>query len=165
MPTRLDFQAAAELYAGLATVSGQLAQRQAFLDELAEAITCPETAGISFLGSAATPYTVPKWGPTLGYSWFVQIVTAGPLASGDTLAMYRGLSGNDNQSQRKKQEWLGSNGTWQTWNPGRLGFWLRGGKEGLVFDGGSGTLTSGTRYYVNIDVIQVADRALAAYLL
>ena len=165
MRATLDFQAAADLYAGLATVSGQLAARQAFLEELSEAITCPETAGISFLGSAATPYVVPKWGPTLGYSWFVQIVTVGPLASADTLAVYRGLTPNDNQPQRKKQEWLGTNGTWQTWNPGRLGLWLRGGKEGLVFDGGSGSLTGATRYYVNIDVIQVADAALAAYLL
>lgn len=158
-------QAAAELYVALGAVSQQIAQRQAFMDLLGDAITCPETPGISFLGSQATPYSVPKWGPALGWSWFVQLVTIGPLGSGDTLAIYRGLTTADAKAQRKKNEWLGTNGTWQTWTPGRTGFWLRGGKEGLVFDGGSGSLTSATQYYVNIDVIQVADPVLAPFLL
>jgi hypothetical protein len=160
----LDIEAAATLFAGLGEVHAQLAARDQFITDLADAITNPETAGISFLGSQA-PYAVPKWGPSLGFSWFVQLVTVGPLGSGDTLAAYRGLTTLDNQPQRKKNEWLGTNGTWQPWTPGRTGFWLRGGKDGLVFDGGSGTLTSATRYYVNIDVIQVADRALALFLM
>lgn len=164
MTAQLDIAAAATLYAGLEELSGQLTARERHLEELAEAITNPETQGIAFKGSDA-PYAVPKWGPTLGFCWFVQIATVGPLGGSDTLAMYRGVSTLDNQPQRKKNEWYGANGTWQAWNPGRTGLWLRGGKDGLVFDGGSGTLTSGTRYYVNIDVIQVADRALALFLM
>jgi hypothetical protein len=159
----LDIEAAATLFAGLGEVHQQLAERQAQLADLADAISNPETAGISFLGSQA-PYAVPKWGPALGHSWFVQLVTVGPLNSGDTLALYRGMTTLDNQPQRKKIEWLGTNGTWQQWTPGRTGFWLRGGKDSVVFDGGSGTLTSATRYFVNIDVIDVADRALAMFL-
>ena len=160
----LDIEAAATLFAGLGEVHAQLAAREDFITDLADCITCPETPGISFLGSAA-PYAVPKWGPALGFSWFVQLVMVGPLGANDTLAAYRGLTTLDNQPQRKKNEWVGTNGVWQPWTPGRTGFWLRGGKDGLVFDAGSGSLTGSTRYYVNIDVIQVADRALAAFLM
>jgi hypothetical protein len=160
----LDIEAAATLFAGLGEVHAQLTERQQFIEDLAGCITNPETAGISFTGSQA-PYPVPKWGPALGVTWFVQLVTVGPLAAGDTLAVYRGLTSLDNQPQRKKNEWYGTNGIVQEWTPGRTGFWITGGKDGLVFDAGSGTLTAGTRYYVNVDVIQVASRALALFLI
>lgn len=126
-------------------------------------VTCPEAPAISFTGSQA-PYVAPNWGPARGWSWFVQLVTVGPLGSGDTLALYRGKSTADNQLQRLKNEFAGTAGAWQVWHPGRTGLQLVGGRDGLVFDGGSGTLTSGTRYFVNVDVIQVADAALTAFL-
>lgn len=166
----LDVQAAAALSASIGGLAAQLARRDQYLADLAEGISCPEAPAISFLGSAAPggfggAYAPPSWGPTYGFTWFVQMITVGPLGSGDTLAIYRGRTTADNEDQRLKNELIGTNGGWQIWHPGRTGFSLRGGRDGVVFDGGSGTLTSGTRYFVNIDVIQVADRHLAQFLM
>jgi hypothetical protein len=161
----LEAEIAARLCASLDGVSAQLFRREDYLREISEGVTNPETPAISFTGSIATPYVPLSWGPTFGYRWYIQLVTVGPLASGDTLAIYRGRSPSDNVGQRLKNQFTGSNGAWQAWHPGRTGMVLVGGRDGLVFDGGSGTLTSATRYYVNVDVIQVADRQLAQFLM
>lgn len=166
----LDAQLAVQLCASMDGVARALGERQRALADLAESISNPETRSISFLGSAASAtagkaFAPDSWGPAMGWSWYVQMVTVGPLASGDTLAVYRGKTSFDNEAQRLKNQWLGTNGTWQVWTPGRTGFVLRGGKDGVVFDPGSGSLTSATRYFVNIDVIQVADRYLAQFLM
>jgi hypothetical protein len=165
----LDLEAAATLFAGLGEVHARLTERQQFIADLEGAIDSPETRAISFLGSSAAggiggALAPHQWGPAMGFTWFVQLVTVGPLNSGDTLALYRGRSIFDNEPQRLKQQWIGTNGTWQAWAPGRTALKLAGGKDGVVFDPGSGSLTGGTRYFVNIDVIQVADRALAMFL-
>jgi len=165
----LDAQLAVQLCASMDGVARQLGQRQSYLADLMEGITSPEAPAIAFLGSAAAggvggAYAPQSWGPAMGFTWFVQLMTVGPLASGDTLAVYRGLTAYDNEDQRLKNQFTGANGTWQVWHPGRTGLQLRGGKGGLVFDPGSGTLTSATRYFVNVDVIQVADRHLASFL-
>lgn len=162
--SELDFYT--RLLASNEAVAHEMSRRSCLIEQLAEDVTYPEPATISFIGSAATPLVSPKWGPGLGFTWFMQLITVGPLASGDTLALYRGFSQYDNQAQRKKIEWVGTNGTWQTWVPGRTGFRLTGAKDGtLLFDGGSGSLTSATRYTINADVIQVADRSLALFLM
>ena len=166
----LDAQLAAQLDLSINGLTHALGERQRALADLAEGINNPETRSISFLGSAATTaqggaHAPSPWGPAMGWSWYVQLVTVGPLASGDTLALYRGRSAWDNEPQRLKNQWVGTNGTWQVWHPGRTGFVLRGGRDGVVLDPGSGTLTSATRYFVNIDVIQVADRYLAQVLM
>jgi len=165
----LDAQLAVQLRASMDGVAWQLSQRQAYLADLMQGITSPEAPAIVFLGSAAAggvggAFAPSSWGPAMGFTWFVQLMTVGPLASGDTLAIYRGRTAFDNEPQRLKNQFAGTNGTWQVWHPGRTGFKLAGGKDGVVFDPGSGTLTSSTRYFVNIDVIQVADRHLATFL-
>lgn len=166
----LDAQLAAQLDLSINGLTHALGERQRSLADLAEGIFNPETRAINFLGSAATTavggaYAPAPWGPPMGWSWYVQLVTVGPLGSGDTLAVYRGKTGNDNEPQRLKNQFVGTNGTWQVWHPGRTGFVLRGNRDGVVFDPGSGTLTSGTRYFVNIDVIAVADRYVAQFLM
>lgn len=163
----LDAQLAVQLCASVDGLTRAMGERQRALADLAEAIFNPETRSISFLGSDITGGfgVAPTWGPPLGWSWYVQMVTVGPLASGDTLAIYRGRSKSDNQDQRLKNQFLGTNGTWQVWHPGRTGFALAGNKDGLVFDAGSGSLTSATRYFVNVDVIAVTDRYRAQFLM
>lgn len=166
----LDAELAAQLNLSINGLTQALGERQRSLADLAEGISNPETRSIAFLGSAAPGgagggHAPSPWGPALGWSWYVQLVTVGPLASGDTLAIYRGRSQYDNEPQRLKNQFLGTAGTWQVWHPGRTGFVLRGGRDGVVLDPGSGSLTSATRYFVNIDVIQVADRYLAQFLM
>ena len=159
-----DFQAGLQLQASVDALSEQLRRRDRRAELLADAIIHADVPAISFLGSSA-PYTAPNWGPTLGYTWFIQLMTVGPLGSGDTLAVYRGRGTQANQPQNKKNEFLGTNGAWQAWNAGRTGIKLTGGQGGLVFDGGSGSLTSATIYYVNIDAIQVRDDQLGFFLM
>lgn len=162
----------AQIAAGLAGLCRRLDDREIQVRSLAESVSAPEAPGISFTGSQAPgglmgAYAPAQWGPSLGFTWAVQIITVGPLASGDTLAVYRGLSTSDNNPQRLKYEFSGANGTWQAWSPGRTGLILHGGREGLVFDPGisGGTLTSATRYFVNIDVIQIEDQQFPYFLL
>jgi hypothetical protein len=166
----LSVQAGLSLEAHVAGLNRRLDDREKQVRELAESVSAPEAPGISFTGASAAgglmgAYAPPQWGPTLGYIWAVQIITVGPLGTGDTLAIYRGLTSSDNNPQRLKYQFSGANGAWQTWSPGRTGLVLHGGREGLVFDPGSGTLTSATRYFVNIDVIQIEDKNFPYFLL
>jgi hypothetical protein len=158
------------LAASLEGLCRRMDDREAQVRNLAESVSAVETRGIAFLGSSApgglngalAPH---QWGPSLGWTWAVQLITVGPLGTGDTLAVYRGKTSSDNETQRLKYQFAGSNGEWQAWSPGRTGLILHGGREGLVFDPGSGTLTSATRYFVNVDVIQVEDQYFSYFLL
>lgn len=164
MTAGLELDFAAQLYASMNGLAGQLDRREQRIAQLAEGVQALECHAISFTG-ADVPYAPKQWGPTSGFTWFVQLVTVGPLGSGDILAVYRGRSTADNEPQRKKNEFVGTAGAVQVWHPGRVGLRLAGNCDGLVFDGGTGTLTTATRYWVNVDVIQVADACLGPFLL
>lgn len=167
---QVSADAQVRLALGIETLARKMDEREVQTRELAESVGAVETPGIAFTGAQAPgglngAYAPPQWGPALGWIWAVQTITVGPLASGDTLAVYRGMTTADNGFQRLKYQFAGAAGQWQVWHPGRTGLILHGGREGLVFDPGSGTLTSATRYFVNVDVIQVEERYLSYFLL
>ena len=161
----LDVEVSARLCAALDsnTLALQMQERRRAL--MANDVRCSEATSISFLGSAAPAVSPADWGPSTGWNWAIQTVTVTPLGSSDVLKLYRGTSGPGmNLANRLKQSFIGSATVdTVTWHPGRTGLVLHGfGSDGLVF---AGTLTSGTTYFVNFEIIEVSDAQLPYFLL
>jgi hypothetical protein len=111
---------------------------------------------LQFLGSAA-PAVLPVFCP-LGWRWAVQAVVCNGLAGTDSMTVYRGAAPSSAQPQNQ----LGIlTPAAPMLHRGRTGL-LLDAQQSLVF---GGTLTGGSLYTINVDVISVSDRALCRFLI
>lgn len=153
--------AAASLDTSLLSVSDALNAEREWRESLATAIAPVEVPAIGGFLPAQVPFAQQTWGPKDGYAWAVQRLTIATLTGSDSMQVYRGASVLDASGpQNLMNSWLGSNGTVQTWNPGRTGCMLAA-RQTLVF---SGTLSGGP-YIINADVIQLESWLLPYFLL
>jgi len=143
----------------LDTLTGELrALRQQQAAEYEE-ISYRPLQPLQFLGSAATatPAVLPVFCP-LGWWWAVQAIVCNGLTGTDSMTVYRGAGPSSAQPQNE----LGIlTPAAPMLHRGRTGL-LLGAQQSLVF---GGTLTGGSTYTVNVDVIAVSDRALCRFLM
>jgi hypothetical protein len=111
---------------------------------------------LQFLGSAA-PAVLPVFVP-LGWNWAVQAIVCNGLSGADSMIVFRGAA----PSSAVPQNQLGIlTPAAPMLHRGGKGTLLKA-QQSLVF---GGTLTGGTTYTVNIDVIEVADARLPRFLM
>ena len=111
---------------------------------------------VQFLGSAA-PAILPVFVP-VGWSWAVQAVVCNGLGGTDSMTIFRGAAPSSAVAQNE----LGIvTPAAPMLHRGRTGMLLKA-QQSLVF---GGTLTGATLYTVNVDVIEVSDRALCRFLM
>lgn len=158
----IDLEVSARLCAALDANTMALLDTEARRRLMFAAVTALSPMSVTFKGSAAPLVAPSDWGPRTGWSWAIQTVTVTPLGSSDVLKLYRAKSPAQVDLNNLKFSFVGTSTVdTLTWHPGRTGFVLHAG-EGLGF---SGTLTSGTTYMVNFEVIQVSDDQLPYFLL
>jgi hypothetical protein len=111
---------------------------------------------LQFVGSAA-PAVLPVFCP-LGWHWAVQAVVCNGLSGTDSMTVYRGAA----PSSAVPQNELGIlTPATPMLHRGRTGM-LLDAQQSLVL---GGTLTGGSTYTINVDMIAVSDRALCRFLM
>lgn len=151
---------AVRLCAAMDGVSAQMQRRQEWIDRLAGAIWQMPVPPIPL---SSLPISRVDAGPTTGYFWAIQRVTAGPAgATSDLIHLYKSHLSAEQQPQTALNTltWTGSvAGAFLTWNPGRSGCLLLPDER----IGAAGTIT-GANPVMNWDVIQGELWALPLFL-